>query len=114
MSEETKWYRFRQNNSGGTFQPPAIVVNIEARSAYEANARAIFLGICFDGCAQGVDCDCCGDRWYPANEADAESSEPTEEVHYINWATDDVPAAVNLALGVSEPTPIPFRKKPYD
>lgn len=66
---ETKWWVFKQNNSGGTFDhdPEAgigYMVLIEARNTDEASARAQDIGIYFDGCRDGTDCPCCGDRWY--------------------------------------------------
>lgn len=68
-----KLYHFRQNNSGGSFDCDLILcqsVIIEAESAEEANAKAIQLGIYFDGVDEGGDCECCGDRWYRANDDD--------------------------------------------
>lgn len=67
------FYRFNQNNSGGSFvedEDLTHTVFIEAGSAKEANARAENFGIYFDGCNSGIDCDCCGDRWYEAGEGD--------------------------------------------
>ncbi len=58
------FFHFHQNNSGGFYVGPQNVV-IEARSADEANviaARTKF--VYFDGVADGLDCECCGDRWY--------------------------------------------------
>jgi hypothetical protein len=63
------FYCFDQNNSGGSFHEDDRVcqhVIIEADSAGQANELAEDLGIYFDGCDQGIDCSCCGDRWYPA------------------------------------------------
>jgi len=65
------WYKFDQNNSGGSFhsdEDVAQYVFIEAYSAKEANQIAEGVGIYFDGCRDGMDCDCCGDRWYPVDE----------------------------------------------
>lgn len=61
------WYQFNQNNSGGSFVTDEMVchrVFIEANSAEEANKIAIDMGIYFDGVSGGLDCGCCGDRWY--------------------------------------------------
>jgi hypothetical protein len=73
LFEETYgWYEFRQNNSGGSFvmdDDVSIYVLIQAASNYEANAKAQDIGIYFDGCSDGRDCDCCGDRWYEAYHA---------------------------------------------
>ena len=62
---DTKFYTFRQNNSGGVFDGPVYVI-VEATSAEEANRIAENSEIVyFDGCDKGMDCPCCGDRWYP-------------------------------------------------
>lgn len=63
------FFTYRQNNSGGSFDRDDSVdkwVIIEADSPLEANARALRLGIYFDGVPKGIDCDCCGDRWVEA------------------------------------------------
>lgn len=62
------WYHFHQKNSGGSWDraPERGIgpdVWIEARDADDANHRAESVGICFDRCDKGHDCDCCGDRW---------------------------------------------------
>ena len=69
---KTKWYHFRQNNSGGFFYTDdergiGPHVWIEALSPEDANGRAENLGIYFDGVERGNDCECCGDRWDPAS-----------------------------------------------
>jgi len=73
LSEKTYgWYEFRQNNSGGSFQMDndlTVHVLIQAASTGEANTKAQDIGIYFDGCSDGLDCDCCGDRWYEAGDA---------------------------------------------
>lgn len=64
---ETKFYNFCQNNSGGHFAVDENVAHnvwIEAASMREAIAKAEELGIYFNGCASGQDCNCCGDRWH--------------------------------------------------
>ena len=68
MTDQAKYYHFRQNNSGGSFVINDRVAHhmvIQAYSAEDANSRALGLGIYFDGCETGEDCECCGDRWYP-------------------------------------------------
>lgn len=62
------FWTFGQNNSGGSFdfdveRGITHFVIIEASSEAECIARAKSIGLYFDGCATGVDCDCCGDRW---------------------------------------------------
>jgi len=71
----TKFYTFCQNNSGGFFKGSddsgiSEYVIIEAINAQQANKKAEEIGIYFDGCSEGNDCPCCGDRWYPVSESD--------------------------------------------
>jgi hypothetical protein len=71
----SKFFTFSQNNSGGSFARDnkngiGEWVIVEADNADDANNRAESLGIYFDGCEIGMDCDCCGDRWYRASEMD--------------------------------------------
>lgn len=60
------WFNFDQNNSGGSFVRDAGVdcdVFIQAPDRDAALRKAEEVGVYFDGCADGRDCDCCGDRW---------------------------------------------------
>lgn len=90
----TKYYHFRQNNSGGDFvfsDGISVHVIIEALSAEHANERAVECGLYFDGVSEGRDCSCCGDRWCKASEHDAEASpciygEPVGSPENIEWA----------------------------
>lgn len=64
------WYEYSQNNSGGNHVYDDNLglserVFVEADSAKEADEYAESIGIYFDGVDDGIDCDCCGDRWYP-------------------------------------------------
>jgi hypothetical protein len=65
------YFKFRQNNSFGHFNGTPLVF-IQANNAKAANAIAQDNGIYFNGVADGIDCDCCGDRWYPVNDDDAQ------------------------------------------
>ena len=70
---KTKFYTFCQINSGGSFDYNekdgiSVHVIIEAISSVEANEIAGNIGIYFNGCDDGIDCECCGDRWYEADE----------------------------------------------
>lgn len=56
------YYTYTQNNSGGIWRGPEFVI-IKADSAADANEKAECNGIYFDGVAQELDCECCGDRW---------------------------------------------------
>jgi hypothetical protein len=68
------FYTYRQNNSGGRFIGYKYVI-IEAENAERANEIAQDNDVYFNGCSAGLDCSCCGDRWYPAFEGDC-SEEP--------------------------------------
>jgi hypothetical protein len=71
--EEQMFYEYGQNNSGGRFIEPALHVIIEADSTEEADSIAESKGLYFNGCEDGRDCDCCGDRWSPSwSKGDAE------------------------------------------
>ena len=70
------FYTYRQNNSGGSFNIDlqsgiTEYVIIEANSASHADERAEEIGLYFDGCRSGIDCRCCGDRWYRTYESEA-------------------------------------------
>lgn len=58
------WWEYRQNSSGGFFDPEGgHKTIIWANAAIEADRIAHDHGIYFDGCNSGRDCLCCGDRW---------------------------------------------------
>lgn len=66
---ETKFFTFNQNNSGGSFDYDkdrgiTHYVIVEGVDKTHAVARAEEIGLYWDGCSSGRDCDCCGDRWY--------------------------------------------------
>ena len=87
----TKFYEFHQNNSGGSFvfnEDLSYKVIIEARSADEANRKAEEIGIYFNGCDDGTDCSCCGDRWYPADGYGASDTADTFIDPKWTWWTD--------------------------
>lgn len=84
------FYTFSQNNSGGTWELGDLItywVIVEADSAQEANNRAQDLGIYFNGVAAGIDCECCGDRWWPEyNDGDPEPNIfGTAPEEYHDW-----------------------------
>ena len=64
LREKTVFYCYRQNNSFGVWSKPAIALIIEADTQQEAEDIACDMGVYFDGCEEGIDCPCCGDRWY--------------------------------------------------
>ena len=62
-----KFFEFSQNNTGGSFDVDENVAHrvlIEADTADEAIEKAESLGMYWDGVENGMDCPCCGDRWY--------------------------------------------------
>lgn len=100
IEAELKWFEYRQNNSGGsfTYDPQngiSVNVYIQAQDAREADYKAEAIGLYWDGCQSGMDCDCCGDRWYPQNrywgDGDPVDEVPgpdepfDEEQHWHKW-----------------------------
>lgn len=86
------YYHFRQNNSGGDFvvDPTRGLgphVWIEADSTHEANEIADRIGIYFNGVDADIDCPCCGDRWYPAQDYDREDNPPITENNFY-WSNE--------------------------
>lgn len=65
------YFKFRQNNSFGHFVGTPLVF-VQADNADDANRIAQDNGVYFNGVADGIDCDCCGDRWYPVHDDDAQ------------------------------------------
>ena len=66
-----KWFKFNQNNSGGSFDVDDKVCHrlfIEAELFSDAVEKAEELGCYWDGVDKGVDCPCCGDRWDKWND----------------------------------------------
>lgn len=85
------YYRYSQNNSGGSFGKPAIEVFIKAHSPEEADEIAVKHGIYFDP-FYAVDCECCGSRWYEASSRDSCEELPPEDLDewYDNFIRDGV------------------------
>lgn len=116
---KTKFYRFFQTNSGGRFifnaaQGISTEVWIEAMDAAHANSRAEELGIYFDGCEEGRDCSCCGDRWDRADErwTHTTQEEPTTANQFgIGWAPEDMAEGY---LHRMDGTIVPLKKKPLE
>lgn len=78
------WYKYRQNNPGGRYEIDdsrgiSLSVYVEARDEHHADVRATGIGLYLDGCEDGYDCSCCGDRWSPAQD-------------YCEVSPEDVPA----------------------
>ena len=69
------FYEFSQTNSGGHFVVDDKVCHrlfIEADTSKEATEKAEELGCYWDGVDKGIDCPCCGDRWYGCDVVDLE------------------------------------------
>lgn len=65
------WYYWSQNNSGGSFFVDDKLTHrvfIEADTYREAESKALYMGVYYNGCDEGLDCECCGDRWYEGDE----------------------------------------------
>jgi hypothetical protein len=64
-----RWFQYTQNNSGGAFIGPVFVL-VQAANTHEADDRATSYGpVYFGGVYDGIDCECCGDRWLQAYDA---------------------------------------------
>ena len=111
------FYEFVQNNSGGsfTFDEKAGLthfVHIEADSPEQANDIAERKGIYFNGCEDGGDCPCCGDRWDPVFDHDgskvpANYGTPLDELdpdafYFIQWMPDGKEMAIHYKDGTIE------------
>ena len=78
------YFKFRQNNSFGHFVGTPLVF-VQADNASDANSIAQDHGVYFNGVADGLDCDCCGDRWFPVSDDDAQ-----DQPSYYSWDNDVV------------------------
>ena len=91
------FYMWNQNNSGGGFDVDECVshrVVIEADSYEQAEAKAFDFGIYYDGVDKGIDCGCCGNRWYGAEELDKNREELDEYLQDLaneyGWTDPDI------------------------
>lgn len=70
------FHSYAQNNSCGSLTVNDEVANfvfIEADDSDQADEIACKIGIYFNGVDDGLDCECCGDRWYSSgSEGEAE------------------------------------------
>lgn len=103
------FFTYSQNNSGGSFVFSAdrgisTYVIVEADDAEHADYRAKRIGLYFDGCDDGRDCDCCGDRWHAAygqgDKVPSIYSEPVQDAdHPFKWQGSNPEAFVHFADG---------------
>lgn len=86
-----KFFHFHQNNSGGSWDKDAargIGKNIwvEADDYLQANALAERIGLYWNGCENGRDCPCCGDRWSALWDHDKGKDTPETTGYYAQNA----------------------------
>jgi hypothetical protein len=101
---QVKYFTFGQNNSGGSFiynERAGIghYVIVEAIDADHANQRARAIGLYFDGCSTGMDCDCCGDRWSEQWGSDAGTDVP---MVYHRTLDDHIADPTNAKWGMDK------------
>lgn len=114
--KKPRFWHFNQNNSGGSFIQDhengiSHHVVIEAESATQANEIAESIGIYFNGCSDGRDCDCCGDRWSSAyGEGDKKPSVYGQDVSkgkisdlWIVWMKDGIEGYIHYLNGKVKP-----------
>jgi hypothetical protein len=85
-----KWFLWDQNNSGGSFVEDEHLttrVFIQAETGAKAEAKAFDFGVYYNGVEDGLDCDCCGDRWYSPEEVSLPKAETIEE--YAQYLVDN-------------------------
>lgn len=76
-----KFYKYAQSNPGGIIlKDMPMVLLVQAPSAEVANGIAESHGVYFDGIMNHVDCECCNDRWYRAEEYEALEGLTAEEI----------------------------------
>lgn len=107
------FFVFDQNNSGGSFdfdEESGIThyVIIEADTEGSAIEKAEGIGIYFDGCNKGLDCDCCGDRWSDIYIESNDSPKiydkhvSDESAYSRRWMKDGMEACVHYKDGRKE------------
>jgi hypothetical protein len=83
------FYSYVQNNSGGNFIGKHRLIIIEASTAEEANNKALLTDIYFDGVDDGIDCDCCGDRWYRCGQSEGDKVPSLHGISLLNRKFDE-------------------------
>lgn len=107
----TQFFTFSQNNSGGSFvfkkEGITHYVVIEAVDANHAASRAEEIGLYFNGCDSGQDCECCGDRWYRPYRDDGDKKpmiygKAASEYKDVNWMGENPEIVVHYLDGKIE------------
>lgn len=92
-------YVYDQNNSGGYFIDPAILVVVDADSPEEADSLALENGVYFNSSA---DCECCGPRWSSQSGGYPDIAESVEELNErvkanASWAEESkIPLVLSI------------------
>jgi hypothetical protein len=106
----SKFFTYNQNNSGGHFvinkeRGIGEYVIVEAMNSNDADARAESIGLYFNGVEDGMDCGCCGDRWYSPYDDGSEEpliygQSPEDYKNGDNWSKNKTIAVHYLDGGV--------------
>ena len=108
-----KFFGYSQNNSGGSYMGPLYVL-VQARDADHADSLAtLFTDVYFDGCQDGTDCSCCGDRWHSAYGGD---DLPSDAYCGSDYGKDraDAPLCVNALGDVIHRNQLPMDVDSFD
>ena len=74
---------------------------IWAHSAKQADAIAEQNGVYFDGCQEGLDCPCCGDRWSSAWGVEPDMDDAPVDVLVKHLTTETKAGTSDLAYATS-------------
>lgn len=103
------FYTFTQHNSWGEWvfdENLAHFTIVEANTKDEALEIAEKLGIYFNGVNQGIDCECCGDRWDDYTEGSLTPKiygKDISEQTFYHWGKDtDAQVIVHYLNGDKE------------
>jgi len=90
--KKSNFIEFNQNNSGGVFDVDDKLchrVIIESDSVEEATSKAENLGCYWGGVDAGMDCGCCGDRWYVPCDIDYKKISNKDLINKIQKLADE-------------------------
>lgn len=71
MKQKLKFFEWSQNSPGGSFDVDnkiTHIIIIQSKTYEDAEKKAFELGVYYNGSSEGIDCSCCGDRWYEGQE----------------------------------------------
>lgn len=85
-----RWFEYHQNNSGGSFNKEmGYTLWVEADDPLLANNIAEEHGVYFNGCDNGYDCTCCGDRWHAKMSSDEGDEKPSDNTYAASWGLEN-------------------------